>query len=53
MPVRGLIETAFEIAEDDFSGAEFVSHEGEWHRRIGNVNQVHITCEDHPDRHFV
>jgi hypothetical protein len=52
MAAGRLVETAFEIREDDIGAAKLVLDEREGHRRVGHVHQVHVTGQDHLDRHF-
>ena len=47
VPVRGIIEAAFEIAEHDVGGAELLLHACERHRGIVDVHQVDVAGEDH------
>jgi hypothetical protein len=49
---RRVIETAFEVGEDEVGFAHLRPDAGERHSRIIDVHQIHVADEDQPGRHL-
>jgi hypothetical protein len=47
MPLRRLIETAFEVGKHQIGGAQFRADLRKRHRWIVDIHQVHIADQDH------
>jgi hypothetical protein len=53
VPRRRVDQAAFEIAEHHVGPAQLVADKGKRRFGIGDVHEVHVTGEDHPQRHRI